>query len=168
MRQTVLALCLLFVLPAVVFAQSARKDPLTVFAFAVTIENTPGDIGAGTAFFRSVGGLSSDTEVVDYQEGGANGSVRKSPGRLRYSNIVLKRGITVDKSVAMWRKLVEDGQFEQARKNGTITLIDKSNKEIARWSIVNAWPAKISIEIDEETGEPQEVILLAVDVSRRQ
>lgn len=171
MRRTLLALSVFFIaLPA--FAQDKgngdRKDPLTTFLFGLRIEAGIGDLGAGTAFFKSVSGLSSETEVIDFQEGGVNGTVRKIPGRLKYTNIILKRGITADKSVATWRKLVEDGLFEQARKNGTITLVDKSNKEIARWAIINAWPAKISIEIEEATGEPQEVILIAVDASRRQ
>ena len=171
MRRSLLALCLfLFSIPA--FAQNNqngdRTDPLTSFLFGLRIEGGPGELGTGTAFFKTISGLASETEVIDFREGGANGGVRKLPGVQKYPNIVLKRGITVDKSLAMWRKLVEDGLFEQARKNGTITLLDKSNREIARWAIINAWPAKISIEVDEETGEAQEVILIAVDASHRQ
>ena len=170
MRRTLLALsCLsLLVIPASLLGQNQKKDPLTNFLFALKIDGTTGDLGAGTAFFKSVGGLSSETEVVEFQEGGANGAVKKIPGRLKFGNILLKRAVSADKSLALWRKLVEDGQFQQARKNGTLTLLDKSNKEVARWTIINCWPSRISIEVDEDTGEPLEVILVAAEAIRRE
>jgi len=168
MRRTLLALCCvsLFAIPTDLLAE--RKDPLTGFLFGLKIDAGVGELGAGGAFFKSISGLSSESEVVDYQEGGVTGPIKKLPGRLKYGNITLKRGITADKSLAMWRKLVEDDQFQQARKNGSIALMDQSNKEVARWTLVNAWPSKISIETDEETGDLEEVIVLAVEGIRRQ
>jgi len=43
-----------------------------------------------------------------------------------------------------WRKLVEDGKIQDARKNGSIVMYDESLKEIARWNFVRGWPSKIS------------------------
>lgn len=172
MRRMLLVIsCLsLLAIPAELLAQGQgqKKDPFTTFLFGLKIDGLPGDLGAGTAFFKSVAGLSSETEVVEFQEGGSNLPPLKIAGKLRYANITLKRAVTADKSLATWRKTVEDGQYQQARKNGSITLFDQANREVARWAIVNAWPSKISIEIDENSGEPVEVIVLAVDASHRQ
>ena len=139
----------------------------STFAFRLRIDGMTGDLGAGTAFFKSCTGLESTTEVVEYREGGESGTIRKIPGTLRYGNITLKRGITADNSLALWRGLLEDGHFDQARRSGTIVLVDKANREIARWNLVNAWPARLSIEADETSGDPQEIMVIAVDASRR-
>ena len=154
----------LVLVPATLLAQN--KDTNSTFVFALKVPGVGNS--QGSAFFKSVGGLSSETEVTEFREGGDNGVVRKLPGRTKYSNITLKRGVTSDASVAAWRRLVEDGQFDQARRNGAIVLYDKSNREVARWNIVNAWPSAIAIETDEDTGDPLEVITIVVDASRRQ
>ncbi len=163
MSRTLLAVCCvsLFVVPANLVAQT-RKEPLTTFLFSLKIPNT------SEAFFRSLAGLSSESEVVEYKSGSETDPVQKIPGRLKYGNITLKRGITTDTSMAISRKLVEDGQIQQARRNGSLILLDKSNTELARWSLINAWPSKLTIDLDEETGDPVEVVVLAVEVIRRQ
>jgi len=167
MSRTLAAVCFvsLVLAPATLLAQ--KKDaPSSSFVFALKVAGV-GD-ATGTAFFKSVGGLKSETDVIEVREGGANGVVRKLPGATKYSNITLKRGVTSDTSVAAWRKQVEDGQIGPARRNGAIVLLDKSGKEVARWNIVNAWPSAIEIATDEDTGDPLEVITLVVDTSGRQ
>lgn len=153
--------------PATLLAQTTRKDALTTFLFGLKITGV--SFGStGEAFFHSVGGLKSETEVTDYQSGGANGGTQKIPGALHFGDITLKRLVNADASLAAWRKLVEDGNVQAARHPGTIVLYDKQNKEIARWNIQNAWPSRLSIELDPDTGDPVEVITLAVEGIRRQ
>jgi phage tail-like protein len=43
-----------------------------------------------------------------------------------------------------WRKLVEQGDMERARKNGSIIMYDRSSNPIAKWNFKKAWPSKIS------------------------
>src|SRR5687768_3703664 len=79
-----------------------RGDPFTTFCFAVSIDgwiqrNTP------AAFFRSVSGLSTDTEVVPWKEGGRNGFMHPLIGQTKHKNIVLKRGFTADIAFIDWR-----------------------------------------------------------------
>ena len=61
---------------------------------------------------------------------------------MKWNNITLKRGITDDMDMWKWRKLVEEGKVDEARKNGSIVLFNQHGKEIARWDFVNAWPAR--------------------------
>jgi phage tail-like protein len=159
-RKTWFLILVVFV-PATLFAQ--RSTPLQTSSFALS---APG-VGAGTAFFKEVTGLTSESDVVEYREGGAQQTTRKIPGANKWGNITLKRGLTSDVSLWTWRKLVEDGQFEQARKNCTIILQNASGQPVAQWTLVNAWPSKVSMETDPESGQPMEVIVLAVDGIRR-
>jgi phage tail-like protein len=166
MSRTLVAVCFVSLLlaPAELLAQKKALSSSFTFALKVSGVGDP----TGGAFFKAVEGLKSETEVVEYTEGGENGITRKIAGKTKYSNIVLKRGLIADTSVATWRKLVEDGQSQQARRNGVIVLYDNANREVARWSIINAWPNGIAIETDPDSGDPLEVLTLAVEASHRQ
>jgi phage tail-like protein len=43
-----------------------------------------------------------------------------------------------------WRKLVEQGEVDAARGNGSIVMMDQKGVEVARWNFLRAWPTKIS------------------------
>jgi phage tail-like protein len=43
-----------------------------------------------------------------------------------------------------WRKLVEQGKIDEARKNGTITMYNQQGEPVARWNFINAWPSKLT------------------------
>ncbi len=70
--------------------------------------------------------------------------IKKIPGRMKWNNVTLKRGITDTMDMWKWRKLVEKGEIELARKNGSIVMFSGNGKEMARWNIVNAWPSKLT------------------------
>ena len=118
----------------------SRSDPLVGYHFHVEID------GISQAQFRECSGLDSESEVIEYKEAGRDGQtiIRKQPGALKWSNIVLKRGITDIMELWEWRKQVEQGKVDQARKSGSIVLFDQGNKEIARWNFVDGWPSKIT------------------------
>ncbi len=62
-----------------------------------------------------------------------------TPG-FRYSPIVLKRGLSADKSLWKWRQSVISGTIE--RKSGSVVLLDEARKEVAPWNFREGWPAK--------------------------
>jgi len=68
-------------------ARGDWKDPLPFFGFAVTIEDP--QARTETAFFKSVGGLKTETEVQDYEEGGIAASTRKVIGVTKWPNLIL-------------------------------------------------------------------------------
>ena len=119
---------------------TAREDPLVGFHFAVDIQ------GAVTGYFTEVSGLGSETEVIEHKvvnEAGVE-VVMKVPGRLKWENIVLKRGITSDMQIWTWRAMVENGDVSGARKDGSIVMYDQSLTEVARWNFQHAWPVKVT------------------------
>lgn len=119
---------------------NATKDPLIAAFFAVEMQ------GAIKGVFREVGGLGSETEVTQHDAAGPKGEqvVKMVPGRLKWTPITLKQGITDDMSFWDWRAAVEQGDMDKARKNGSLVMYDSAGKESARWNFINAWPSKIS------------------------
>ncbi len=116
------------------------KDALISAWFSVEFQ------GEVVGAFLECSGLGSSNEVVEYKATGPKGEaiMKKVPGRLTWNNITLKRGVTDSMDLWKWRKLVEQGKVDAARKNGTITLHDSTTKPIAKWNFINAWPTKIS------------------------
>ena len=117
-----------------------REDPLVGFHFGVDIQ------GAVKGYFTECSGLGSTHEVVEHKvvsEGGQE-VVLKVPGRMKWDDITLKRGITSNMDVWDWRKQVENGNIEGARRDGSIVMYDQQLKEVARWNFERAWPTKVS------------------------
>lgn len=118
--------------------------------------------------FQEISGLGSENEVVEIREGGQN-VIRKVPGVLKWGDVTLKRGISGDASLWQWRRMVESGNFADARANGTIALMDRGSV-IATWHLTNAWPAKISGPTLDGKGNDVavEVIVIAHEGMRRE
>lgn len=116
------------------------EDPLVSAWFGVEFQ------GQVVGAFRECTGLGSENEVVEYKASGARGEfiVKKVPGRMKWNNITLKRGITAAMDMWQWRKLVEQGKVDEARKNGSIVMFKQDGTEIARWDFVSAWPSKLT------------------------
>jgi phage tail-like protein len=117
-----------------------QKDPLVSAWFGLEFQ------GEVTGAFRECSGLGSENEVVEYKASGPKGEqvIKKVPGRLKWNNISLKRGITDSMDMWKWRKLVEEGKMTDARKNGTVTMFNQKGDPVAKWNFVNAWPSKLS------------------------
>lgn len=117
-----------------------RQDPLTSFHFAVEVQ------GVITGYFMECSGLGSETDTIEHNVVTAEGVevVLKVPGRLKWEDIVLKRGITSNLDMWQWRAMVEKGDVENARRDGSIIMFDQTLKEVARWNFENAWPKKVS------------------------
>jgi phage tail-like protein len=117
-----------------------RTDPLVSFQYAVEIQ------GKVSGYFTECSGLGSEHEVVEHKVVDSKGKevIQKLPGRLKWENIVLKRGITDTMDIWDWRKKVEDGSVDDARANGSIVMMDQHLNAVARWNFENAWPVKVS------------------------
>jgi phage tail-like protein len=117
-----------------------EKDPLVSAWFGVEFQ------GQITGAFKECTGLGSESEVVEYKASGPAGEyvIKKVPGRMKWNNITLKRGITDAMDMWKWRKVVEEGKIDDARKNGSIVMMNQKGQEMARWNFIAAWPSKLS------------------------
>jgi phage tail-like protein len=113
----------------------STQPELPRYSFAVSIE------GKVLSAFREVTGLDVEIEVVDFSDG-TGGTLRKVPGRPKYSNIVLKRGFTGDMQLYNW--FTEFAETPTQRWAGEVVMMDQKHNEVARWNFVNAWPTKVT------------------------
>lgn len=138
-----------------------RRDPLLAYNFQVSLldsKNSEG-VGLGTialstagmrtmAAFSEVSGLEVSMEVEDYAAGGFNDAVLKFPGRTKWSNLVMRRGLLakrdpMDRSdLWSWYEAYLDGHG--VRKDGIIVLLDERRRPKLTWSFRRGLPLKWS------------------------
>lgn len=146
---------------------TGREDPLIAFHFAVEIQ------GVVSGYFTEVSGIGSESEIAEQKVVSEKGVevVLKVPGRLKWGDITLKRGITTNMDIWTWRKMVEDGDVEGARKNGTITMFDQKLQAAAKWTFKNAWPQKVTGPTPKSDGNDiamEELIIVHEYIVREQ
>jgi len=111
------------------------RQPYRTYNFRVEID------GIGEAQFAEVVVPTAEIAVVEYREGADKSSAtRKLPGRVKYGNVVLKRGITADLSLYQWFRAVSQGDFQP--RNVMIVLLDAQRQDVRRWLARDAWPVK--------------------------
>ncbi len=118
-----------------------REDPLVAFKFGLEIE------GKLSGYFTQVGGIGSETEVIAQKVVNSETGetiINQIPGRLSWTPVTLKRGVTSTMDIWTWRQQVVEGKVESARTNCSIVAYNQENKEIARWNFENAWPSKVT------------------------
>ncbi len=114
---------------------AGRIDPYAAFNFRVEID------GVTAAGFSECHGLEASVEVIEYREGNDRiNTVRKLPGLVRYPPIVLRRGLTQDKSLWQWFQSVVNGEVQ--RSAGSIVLMNAAHQEVMRWNFMGGWPSK--------------------------
>ena len=114
-------------------AKEQMFTPAIWFELKLTPKSSP--IG----YFTEVSGLSSELEVMTYNEGGRNDSVHKLPTRMKHPNLVLKRGVTTVKDLQEW---IQDSFMGPDRKEITLTMYNEALEKIRIWSFKNAYPVK--------------------------
>ena len=109
---------------------TTREDPLVGYHFSLEVQDQI------SGYFTEVSGIGSENEVIEHKVVNEKGVevVLKIPGRLKWENVVLKRGITSNMDIWTWRKMVEDGDVTGARKNGSVVMYDQTLTEVARWN----------------------------------
>lgn len=116
------------------------EDPLLGFNFMLELE------GAIAGYFTECAGIGSEHEIVEHKVVDSSGHeiVRKIPGRMKWQDVTLKRGITSDLQIYDWRQLAVEGKMSDARKNCTITMLSRDYAPVAVWHFHNAWPSKVT------------------------
>jgi phage tail-like protein len=118
--------------------QAQRRDGIPSHRFYVDIDSIE------EGYFTECSGLTTEVEVKTYEEGGLNEYVHKLPGRVKYSNITLRRGLGY--SGDAWRRwctdiFKADGKAI-SRKGLTIRLCDSEGKTAGSWQVQGAFPVK--------------------------
>jgi phage tail-like protein len=108
-------------------------DPYRAYNFKLLINNVT------EGHFTEVGGLGVKVERISYREAGNNSIVRAIPGRVTYSAVTLRFGLTSSVDLWEWLTTAVDGRV--SRRNVSVVMLDSSGvTEVMRWNLINAWP----------------------------
>jgi phage tail-like protein len=110
-----------------------QADPFRAYNFKLSINNVT------EAHFTEVSGLGVRIERISYREAGNNAIVRAIPGRVAYSAVTLRYGLTG--SAEMWDWLMTAVSGKVSRRNVSIIMLDAAGEtEVLRWNLIHAWP----------------------------
>lgn len=105
----------------------------------------------GTAIgrFMEVSGLSAEIEVQTVTEGGQNEFEHQLPGRIKWQNLVLKRGITDNDALFEWFKVCSGEGFAGAgnrlrRRTGRLAILNPDGSIRRGWDFEGAFPVRWS------------------------
>jgi len=91
--------------------------------------------------FQSVSGLSVEYDMEEFKEGGENRFTHKLPGRTKYADMVLKRGMLTDSEVLQWCfNAFRDREFVPTDVN--VILMNEKSEPLRTWKVAHAIPKK--------------------------
>jgi phage tail-like protein len=99
------------------------------------------DAGEAIGYFTEVSGLTMEYDVFEWQEGGVNDFVHKLRGRMKFTNLVLTRGITHEESFVKWFLACRE---KTQRRDLSVTMLSHDLAPIRTWSFAGAFPVKWS------------------------
>ena len=137
---------------AILNALGVRNDPLLNHNFIISLLDTSSSLGTLKSIavsavadialggFMECSGLEMSLEVKDFEEGGNNGFVYKFATRMKWANILLKKGLGVGSALWDWSFSFVEGRGK--RRDGIIALLDDMKQPSAIWYFQRALPLK--------------------------
>ncbi|MEU4237147.1 phage tail protein [Actinoplanes sp. NPDC026619] len=104
-----------------------------------------GDLNIGS--FTEVTGLAVSIDVEELMEGGQNAYTHKLLGRMRWPNIVFKRGLTDSDALFTWLSGFSGNGFAGNQNKvvpvtGSISVVYQTGKPFRTWSLIDVKPVK--------------------------
>lgn len=124
-------------------ADAHTVDPPFTGKFVFTVDG----ITIGT--FTEVSGLSVQVEVEELAEGGQNAYTHRLLGRMKWPNLVLKRGVTDTDALFTWLSecsgegLTRNGNKVVPRE-GKVSVLTANGTVLRSWEFTGARPVKWS------------------------
>jgi phage tail-like protein len=127
--------------------------------------------GVNLAEFKEVSPITIEQALIEQKVTTGKGQVetRKYPGKAKYGDITLKRGLTADDELYRWIQQVSDGEYEKALKNGSIVQFAEfkgSLEETNRWNFEGGWPAKWELSGHKAGSNDMSVESVTIKVDR--
>ena len=183
-------------------SRSSKEDPIEKFRFRVAViaiapsltgavdtlaglvtnDSAIQDIAKQTrvllrAGFSAVTLPRMNISEMTYRENIDGNRFTKYPGLSRYEPVVLKRGVTKNRDLYDWLRLVNDElallvsaqelnkdynhptkQSENYRKDVIIEVLDREGKIVKGWYLINAWPSSYKPGDDLDASSDQKLI----------
>lgn len=180
-------------------ARSSKSDPVEKFRFRVTVisldlsvngvlDTISGLSSQGTAARNNIAILSrsgfsqvtlpkANVSTMTYRENIDNQRFIKVPGLVKYEPITLSRGVTENRNLYDWYRLVneelalltvagelsKDTQFSPTqsgnfRRDVIIEVLDRSGESIKAWYLFNAYPASYTPGTDLNAASDEKLV----------
>lgn len=108
-------------------------DPYRNYNFKIDLGRNRGE-----CFFSECSGLGVEVESIEYREGGAGHVTRQIPGRVSYSAVTLRFGVSDSDMLWSWLQSSIEGRVE--RENISIQMLTSDGKPGFHWNLMEAWP----------------------------
>jgi phage tail-like protein len=120
-----------------------RENPYSNYCYLVNLGT--GDPQSPQAGFSEIILPDTSIDVIEYRTGNdRDASARKLPGRVKYGNVTLKRGVIGSLDLYEWLDQIRNGD-RNAFRNVTIQLQSEDRTEIVlTWKFKKAWPVRYS------------------------
>ncbi len=177
-------------------ARSSKVDPVDKFRFRVTVLaidlsvtgaiDTLSNLGSGPheglklitrAGFSRVTSPKATINEINYRENIDNTRFIKVPGLAKYEPVSLSRGVTANRNLYDWYRLVneeiallttaqelsKDAQFSVAqtdnfRKDVVIEVLDREGNPVKSWYLFNAWPISYTPGNDLDASSEEKLV----------
>lgn len=123
--------------------------PPPAFYFGVVVGGGSGSPSSGSpavdGSFQDVSGIESEIDIEEVPEGGENRFVHRLPGRVKYPNLVLKRGlVTKDSLLANWFAETVGSNYVQPvePRSVQVNLLGDDHYPRVSWFFDHAYPVK--------------------------
>ena len=126
--------------------------PPVSFYFSVSFTGISDSIDSA---FQEVSGFNAEISYREIKEGGENRFTHRVPEDVKFSNLILKRGIvTKGSALAAWCQKVVRSDFaiRVEPKDITVCLLDENKAPLKTWNFKNAYPVKWSISDFKASG----------------
>ena len=116
--------------------------PPVAFHFKVEVIDLPKAVDDDVRF-SEVSGLSMEMGSEEIPEGGENRFIQKYPTRVKYPELVLKRGLLKGSGVRAW---IEECIIDQniTTHGIDVKLLNEKHEPLLTWHLANAYPTKWS------------------------
>jgi phage tail-like protein len=96
---------------------------------------------------QEIGGVKIEQDVIELKQNTKDGKYvnKKLPGRPKWGEVTLTRGLTNDKSFTDWIKKSMLGNMPGARKGGSVIVYDYTGVEIKRYKLTNCWCKSVEV-----------------------
>ncbi len=145
-------------------ANAHRRDPYKNFKFRVSWDNQY------VAGLSKMSALKRTTEVIEWREAGDPSIVRKMPGRTKFEDVTLERGLSHDRQFVEWANLVNSPEGDGAmslknyRKEVLIEVLNLQGNPVMRFKLHRAWVSEFQ-ELPEMDANANAVAIQTLKIS---
>ena len=116
--------------------------------------------------FQEVSGMDTETQIIEYRKSNSQlFSIEKMPGLVKYGNVTMKRGVFVNDNT-FWTWIEEIKLNNIKRTTVFVKLLDEAGKVSMQWTLMNAWPTKITCTDLKSDGS--EVAVDTIEIAHEQ